>query len=160
MKNRNLFYEAPLGLHFSNLAKQYLGVITKKLSHLDLERSYFTIVVIERLGGSVTQQQLGDYICKDKVSMVRIVDYLSKKGYVKRKKNKEDRREYFIELTEKAYKALPDIKTALKDANNATFKDISSEDIQTFYTVLEKLVCNLSVLPADKVDLNYRRIKQ
>ena len=159
MKNKNLSSDAPLGLHFSNLAKQYLGVLTKKLSHLEIERYFFTLVVVERMGGSVTQQQIADCICKDKVSMVRIIDYLSKKGFVKRKKNKEDRREYFIELTEKAQKALPDIKTALKEVNQATFQNLTNQEIEKFYQILEKMVSNLEALPADKVDLNYRRIK-
>ena len=157
-KEKNNFCETPLGLHFTNMAKQYLGVIAKKLAHLDIDRYFITVVVIERLGGSVTQQQLADLVCKDKVSMVRIIDYLSKKGFVKRKKNKLDRREHFIELTEKANKSIPDIKSALKGANNSIFKDISEDEIHLFYNVLERMMANLETLPADQVDLNYRRL--
>lgn len=160
MKTKNISFEAPLGLHFSNLAKQYIGVLTKNLSHLEIDRYFFTLVVTERMGGSVTQQQLADCVCTDKVSMVRIIDYLSKKGFVKRKKNKEDRREHFIELTDKAHKALPDIKSALKEVNQATFHGLSTSEVEKFYGMLEKIVSNLEALPAHKVDFNYRRIKQ
>jgi DNA-binding MarR family transcriptional regulator len=159
-QEKYILCDAPMGLHFSNIAKQYIGVVTKKLSHLEIERYYYSIVVIERFGDTLTQQQLADLLCVDKVSMVRMVDYLVKKGYVKRKKNKSDRREYFLELTEKAKKYTDDIKSALKEANDATFKDISEEDIRSFYSLLEKIVSNLVALPADKVDLNYRRIKK
>jgi DNA-binding MarR family transcriptional regulator len=159
-KEKNIFCEAPLGLHFSNIAKQYLGVVSKKLSKLDIDRYFITVVIIDRLGGAVTQQQLADLVCKDKVSMVRIIDYLSKKGFVKRKRNDTDRREYFIELTEKAHKALPDIKRSLKEANDATFKDISEQDLHLFYNVLERMIANLETIPSDKVDLNYRRINK
>lgn len=159
-KEKNIFCEAPLGLHFSNMAKQYLGVVSKKLSSLEIDRYFFTIVIIERLGGAVTQQQLADLVCKDKVSMVRIIDYLSKQGFVKRKQNPLDRREYFIELTTKAHKALPSIKNALKETNDALFKEIAQEDRMLFYEILEKMISNLETLPADKVDLNYRRINK
>jgi MarR family transcriptional regulator, transcriptional regulator for hemolysin len=159
-KEKNIFCEAPLGLHLGIIAKQYVGVVSKKLSHLEIDRYYYTVVVINRLGGSVTQQQLADILRTDKVTMVRIIDYLSKKGFVKRKRNKSDRREYFIELTDKAAKSLPDIKNALKEANDSTFKDISEQEIERFYKILEKIIFNLSALQADKVDLNFRRRKK
>lgn len=159
-KEPNIFCEAPLGLHFSNIAKQYIGVISKKLSGVGLDRYYFTVIIIDRLGGAVTQQQLADLVCKDKVSMVRIIDHLSKKGFVKRKRNKMDRREYFIELTDKAHKALPQIKKALKETNDSVFQQIGEEEICTFYAVLQKIICNLETIPADKVDINYRRVKK
>lgn len=153
------FQESPLGLVLSNIAKQYFGVLSKRLGHLELERYYTTLVVIDRFG-LITQQQLADLICKDKVAIVRVVDYLSKKGYVKRKKDKQDRRKYYLELTEKARKDLPEISAGLSFSNESAFKEISQSEIEVFHKVLEKIAGNLSALPSYSVDLNYRRIKK
>ncbi|MFN3405965.1 MAG: MarR family winged helix-turn-helix transcriptional regulator [Cytophagaceae bacterium] len=159
-KSKSEFYEAPLGLHFSNIAKQYIGVVSNKLSSLEIDRYFYSLVVIDRFGDSLSQQQLADLLCIDKVSVVRIVDYLTKKGFVKRKQNKEDRREHFLSLTEKGKKHIPEIKKALEEANQATLKSFTSEEQKLFHSLIQKVVNNLSVLPADKVDLNFRKIKK
>ena len=46
----------------------------------------------------------------DKVSVVRMIDYLSNKGYVKRVKDLSDKRKYGLILTLKAENEMPQNK--------------------------------------------------
>lgn len=161
MKNsKDLLSQKPLGINLSKITKQYIGVLSSKLSHLDIERYYYPLVLIEKSGNKLTQQQLADHLCSDKVSMVRVIDYLSKKGYVKRKQNADDRREYFLELTEKGRCSVGEVEKAIYESNREAFSGITEREIEIFFNLLTKIACNLSVLPSEKVDLRYRRLKK
>ncbi|MEO8760509.1 MAG: winged helix DNA-binding protein, partial [Bacteroidia bacterium] len=84
----------------------------------------------------------------DKVSMVKIIDTLSKKGLVKRVQNPKDRREYFIELTPKAHKVLPQIHVAIKNLNTEAFKGFAKKEVELFYNLLFRVIENVRDLPA------------
>lgn len=152
--------ELPLGICFSRIAKQYLGVLSNKLSHLEIERYYYPLVLIGKFEGIMTQQQLAEQLFLDKVTMVRVVDYLCKGGFIKRVQNTKDRREYYLMLTEKGRLCIPQIKKAITEVNQEAIKGIEGEEAGSLFELLEKITCNLSMLPAEKVDVRYRRLKK
>lgn len=135
--------EQPFGRILSIIAKSYLQSLNRMLSELDIERSYFALILIENAEGKITQQELADLLEIDKVTMLRSIDYLSAKGYVKRLRNNNDRRKYSLELTEKAVKALPKIKSAFLDMNNITLKGITEDQISELKSVLKIISNNL-----------------
>jgi DNA-binding MarR family transcriptional regulator len=147
----------PLGKVFATLTKEYVGVITEQLKHIDIERYWYVILRISEQKNTITQKDLGDLIGQDKTSMVRIIDYLSKRGYVVRKQNELDRREHFIELTAKAHKALPDIKAAFEKANKNALKGISKEQLVCLENCLNTIENNLKNMPSAKVNLNFKK---
>jgi MarR family transcriptional regulator, transcriptional regulator for hemolysin len=150
----------PIGKKFAVLTKEYVGVVSEQLKHLDIERYWYVIMRIAEQENSITQKELGELIDQDKTSMVRIIDYLSKKGYVVRKQNKEDRRAYFIELTAKAQKVLPEIKSAFELANKVAMKGINKEQLTCFEYCLNAMESNLQAVPSTKVNLNFKRTKK
>jgi len=109
--------EYPLGRMLSQIGKGYLHLLRAKLQHLDIDRNYHALMLIESDDGNITQQELAVLLDTDKVSIVRVVDYLSEKGYVKRIRKTDDRRKYSLNLTEKAKHALPEIKQAIEEIN-------------------------------------------
>jgi MarR family transcriptional regulator for hemolysin len=147
----------PLGKVFATLTKEYVGVVAEQLKHLEIERYWYVILRISEQKNTVTQKYLGDLIGQDKTSMVRIIDYLSKYGYVVRKQNENDRREYFIELTNKAIKALPDIKSAFEQANRNALKGIKKEQLECLENCLNTIENNLKNMPSTKVNLNFKK---
>lgn len=158
MKKDPEFDYVPVGLHLSKLSRQYIGVITKKLSDLDIERYFYVLVVIDSLEGQVSQQLLCEVLGKDKATMVRIIDYLSKYGCIERMKNEKDRREYHLAVTSKGKKYVPLIKKAIEEANTAVFEGMEQADKCTFFHFLKQMSCNLSSFPADKIDLSFKKI--
>lgn len=128
----------------SSLGRSFLQSLNQKLDHLDIERNYYAILLIESAEGNITQQELAAQLDTDKASIVRIVDYLSENGYVKRVRNTSDRRKYRLVLTAKAKKETSKIQSAINEITSAAFKGISKMQKQDFYNTLEQLKKNLN----------------
>lgn len=121
--------EQPLGRILSLLGKGYLNLLRSKLQHLDIDRNYYALVLIGRQDGIITQQELALLLDSDKVSIVRIVDYLSEKGYVKRMRKTDDRRKHSLVLTEKGRLAIPEIKKSFAALNKVVLSGLEKTQI-------------------------------
>jgi len=126
----------PLGRVLSLTGKGLLHLLNRKLSDLDIDREYFAVILIELGEGNLTQKELASQLETDKVSVVRIVDYLTEKGYVKRIKNSVDRRKYSLTLTEKAKEKLPEIKKSMMEVIELVFSGITESQQTEFISVL------------------------
>lgn len=149
----------PLGKNFGFLTKYYIGIVSRKLVDLDIDRYYYALVVIHESENAICQKELAQEIDADNVTMVRIVDYLSDKGYIKRIQNKDDRRAYHLVLTEKALMSLPKIKIAFEEANAICFGGFNKAEKNEFQRLLLKMNDNLHRHPRMEVKLNYKKIK-
>jgi DNA-binding MarR family transcriptional regulator len=136
--------EQPLGRILSNLAKDFLCLINKKLTSLELERNFYALLLIELGKGEINQQDLADLLETDKVSIVRIVNYLSEKGYVERLKKNTDKRKFCLMITQKAKKDLPRIKKTLNDVTEIAFEGLNPSQIEQFLKTLNIIKHNLN----------------
>lgn len=136
--------EQPLGRMFSFLGKGYLHLLRTKLQHLDIDRNYYALVLIESHEGEVTQQELALLLDTDKVSIVRVVDYLSEKGYVKRVRKMDDRRKLSLVLTEKARLALPEIKKSFSEINEIVLNGFRSSQVEELSETIRKIKSNIT----------------
>ncbi len=136
--------EPPLGRMFSFLGKGYLQLLRTKLNYLDIDRNYYALVLIESFEGEVTQQELALLLDSDKVSIVRVIDYLSEKGYVTRTRNTEDRRKYSLVLTGKAKKALPEIRECFSEINEMALKGLRNTQISELTDVIKIIKNNIT----------------
>jgi MarR family transcriptional regulator, transcriptional regulator for hemolysin len=157
MGDADLFEKFPLGRSLSLLAKIYFGALTKRLEHLEIERHYSVLIFIEGIKEGCTQQYICDSLKIDKVSMVRILDYLIKKKFVKKVVNSKDRREHFVELTPKAEKVMLEIHAEIKNLNNIAFKGLSKQKQKEFYKNIALIYENVKELPAHKFFVNYKK---
>lgn len=142
MEQRKYDLRQPIGRVMSKLGKLSLEKAQAQLYHLDINRSFYPLILIDLQQG-MTQQELADMLVVDKVQVVRIVDYLSQHGYVQRVMNPNDRRKYQLTVTEKAIKAMPQIKQALNEVTNNIFEGFSSDEIDTIYDMLGRMENNL-----------------
>jgi DNA-binding MarR family transcriptional regulator len=143
-KNATLSVEQPIGRILSHLGRSFLSNLNRKLNHLDIERNYYALLLIENADGDITQQDLANLLDTDKVSIVRIIDYLSENGYVKRVRNSKDRRKYSLVLTAKAKKETSKIQSAINEITSSAFKGISDSQKQIFYKTLKSIKKNLN----------------
>jgi len=112
--------------HFSctgaNITFEQMGVLFFIVLHADRE---------------IIQQDLASIMNKNKSAVLRSIDILEKKGYVKRLPVANDRRKNIIEATECGVAIVKDaIMTSHKFEKEYT-KNISEKDIQTCMRVLE-----------------------
>src|ERR1035437_1424018 len=122
----------PLGRRLSLIAKDFLDVLHSKLSHIELERNFYALILIGKAEGDITQQELATQLESDKVTIVRIIDYLTEKGYVTRSDHKEDRRKYCLTLTSKGEQEIHVIESALIDVHKISFNGLTEKEIDTF----------------------------
>jgi DNA-binding MarR family transcriptional regulator len=141
----------PIGHITGNIHRMFLSILKKNLSHLDIERYYYPIMLIEASGGNLTQQELAKKLSCDKVHVVRIIDYLSVNGYVTRIQNTRDRRKYGLVITEKAKNVLSDIQKAFQKTNALLLKNLSTNQVNELYSALKIIETNLSTYKSHAV---------
>ena len=134
----------PIGHIASNIYRMFLVAMNNSLAHLDIDRFFYPITLIENAGGTLTQQELADKLKTDKAQVVRIIDYLSENGYVIRSQNSHDRRKHALKITEKAKRHIPEIREAIKKANEILLNNLSEEKILELYSSLKIIENNIS----------------
>ena len=149
--------KAPLSLYFSFLAKQYIGAMISTLAHVELERYFVVLLVIDQNGETFTQQNLADYFGIDKASVVRVVGYLTEKGLIRRQINSKDRREYFLVLTEKGKALVPEIRQSIQGLNETALKHLTPQQTEQFFHSLNIIRRNLSAVPSEEVRLKFQK---
>lgn len=155
--NKKIVSSLPFGRSLAIAAKSYFGALTKRLEHLEIERYYSILILVESTTTGCTQQFICDQLKIDKVSMVRILDYLMKKHFIRKIVNPSDRREYLIELTEKAIGVLPEIHACIEAVNTAAMKGIPKLHQKELTQWIFKIQENLEELPAQKIYINYKK---
>ena len=143
-KSQYMYSKQPLGKFLSGMGKNFLHALNTELNYLDIKRSYYALILIAEGRGNLTQKDLADLLESDKVSVVRIIDYLSETGYVKREKVASDKRKYRLTLTEKAENELPVIKKAMAGVIQKALKGLSAKKIDELYDTLNTIKKNLN----------------
>ena len=134
--------QEPVGRKMDKIGRMFQITLQDKLRHLDIDRSFYPLLLIEA-GNGITQQELAGKLRCDKVQVVRIIDYLSSNGYVERVQSRHDKRKYELAITKKAANLIPDIKNALEATTILSFKGLSGHQMEEFYNTLDKIENNL-----------------
>ena len=138
----NVIMNEPVERIMGKISKMSQDNLRSILSHLDIDRSFYPLLLIES-GNGITQQELSRELSCDKVQVVRIIDYLSSNGYVERIPNKTDKRKYELVITEKAVKVIPEIKKAFHELSLVSLKGLSEHQKSELYNMLVKIESNL-----------------
>ncbi len=132
------------GRKFNLLGKLYLSVLSKKLKHLGLDKHFSVLVLINEMGDQCCCQKfIADSLHIDKAMMVGVLDDLSTKGFIKRTQNPSDRREYFVQLTKKGRKSMPEIIATIKQLNKSIMKKLANPEVKKLHNQLELVYQNL-----------------
>lgn len=125
------------------ISKLYKKTVLYYLKGLEISKYYIVLFVINESKKKLTQKEISEIIHVEKSSMVQMIDYLVKSGYVKRISNPKDRRQNLIYLTEKANKDISLITNAYKKADEFSFKDIPQKEVKVFKQSLNIMLGNL-----------------
>lgn len=129
-----------------SVTKKYLSSFSRELTGLDIDRYQHVLMLIDDHKEELSQKALADLLQIDKSYMVTILDYLADKGYIRRDKNPNDRREQLIKLTALARRDTPLIREAICRLNTRSLRNLSEQEIQTFNSVLKTIQDNLSAI--------------
>ena len=133
----------------SKTKKKMINFIEKKLKEKglnDLVPSYGNILtVLYDNDGKLTMKEIGELIGKDKSTVTVLVNKLSKLGYVKKEKCKEDRRVTYVKTTEKSEEIEDKFNDISKEVYLTAYKDFSVEEKEVLLKLLKKLNNNFDL---------------
>lgn len=132
-----------LGYWCSVAGRQYFEALLEHAKHLDIERWFYVLVVIDHGKGKLSQQELADALRMDKVTMTRAIDHLSERGLVERCDCAGDRRKHLLKVTTKARPVLRDLKKAYAALNDQALSGLSPAERAQFVVHLQRVVANM-----------------
>lgn len=90
--------------------------------------------------GPMSQQALGEYIGKDRTTIVAIVDELEHAGLVERRRNPADRRAYALEVTTKGHDWLARAKPTLLAAEDGLLEPLDEAEREVLMELLQRVL--------------------
>jgi MarR family transcriptional regulator, transcriptional regulator for hemolysin len=148
----------PLGYTLIALTKYYLSILGDKLSGIPIEKYFYPFWFITQHSGHLSQQQMAESLDIDKVAVVRIVDYLEKKGFVQRVNDLEDRRCYRLHVTAIGEKYAPIIEQALKETDEIFLDELSGQG-HLWHSELLQLLKKLKSGSNNNISIDYDKIQ-
>jgi DNA-binding MarR family transcriptional regulator len=102
---------------------------------------YYLRVLAER--GEVNQLELSKRVGIASTTAVPALDYLEKRGLVKRVRDPNDRRKYFVMLQEEGKRLVDELLPDLTDMISESLDGISQKDMRVFWKVMHQIESNL-----------------
>lgn len=129
------------------ISEAYINHVARFLSPFGLERYHFPLLHIIKEKGTCTQSDLCQLTGRDKVTILRAVDYLQEHGFIERKVHPKDRRSQLLIPTSKAKSIEPHIHDAIKATNEEFFGAFDEDDRLRFFEMLDGLMDKTNSLP-------------
>lgn len=139
--------EFSFGRKFGLLGRLFHAQLSDKLKHLGIKKHFSILVLIDKMGNECSQKFIADTLHIDKTLMVGALDELVGVGFIKRVQNPTDRREYWIQLTEKGQTTIPEIKETVARLNSGALAGLSSLEIKRFHKYLSAIYKNIQSAP-------------
>ncbi len=96
------------------------------------------------LEGEISQSQLAELIGVEGPTLVRILDRMEQKGWIKRKVSSRDRRQKLISTTKKVESVWMKMTECAQGVRNKAVKGISMKDVANLQKLLKKIRENLN----------------
>lgn len=105
----------------------------------DLSREQFELLQVLWEEDHVNQQTISKRLQKDKYNVTKLLNTLTKRGYVQRKMSQEDRRNNFVVLTEKGAEARRALTQLEEQVHTDLTFTVSPQEVKSCVWVLRKL---------------------
>ena len=87
----------------------------------------------------MSQEQIAKYLCVNKSSVTRHLEFLEKNGYVERRPDAEDKRALLVFPTQKMLNIRAEVIDITQDWNRRLAENISEQELEIFHRVLEQM---------------------
>jgi MarR family transcriptional regulator, lower aerobic nicotinate degradation pathway regulator len=122
------------------LADEALRPFGLEPGETDCNPSHVGCLAVIASEAPLSQQRLGELTGIDRTSVVAIVDYLERHGYVERRRNPDDRRAYLLLVTDAGRKWLAAAKSALIEVEDRYLGPLSGRERAQLKDLLRKLI--------------------
>jgi Transcriptional regulators len=123
-------------------------LIKRKILSTFMENGYditfeqWTVLNVLYEEPGLIQSEIAEKTYKDKTNVTRILDVLSKNGYVIRESHEKDRRSSCIYLTDKGKKMFDDLIPRVELINEQFSKGIMDTELEVLNSILERICKN------------------
>jgi len=114
---------------------------------LDISSDQWLVMLCLWNKDKVTQQVISDHTAKDKASITRLLDNLSKHDLIERRPSSTDRRINLIHLTNRGRELEQNAMQIVRESFNQAVNGISEQELIYTREVVRKLLDNLNIQP-------------
>jgi DNA-binding MarR family transcriptional regulator len=111
----------------------------RRLAPLDLRPAHVGILRVLAFRPGVSQQELASAIGAVPSRVVRLLDELSERGLVERRRSTTDRRNHELHLSPSAGDRLAEVRGIVADHDKALVANLSAGELQTLLNLLGKV---------------------
>ena len=129
-----------LGFLLGQAHLQHRRMAEAELASLGLRAKESGALAVLAAEGPLSQQRLGERLGIDRTTMVAVADALEGKGFVERRRDRDDRRAYSLRLTAKGRGVLGRANRAIEEAEADFLAAIPSADRPRLKELLRALV--------------------
>ncbi|MEM8528626.1 MAG: MarR family transcriptional regulator [Bacteroidota bacterium] len=132
--------------HLDKTYKQYKKFKKDFFKNLDLDLTSDQWIVLKRISEKegINQKDLADSTFKEPASVTRILDILSRKGYIERRGTLQDRRVFELFLTEAGKAVVDKVIPAALAGRAKGIEGFSAAEVQQLIDLLDRLHHNFS----------------
>ncbi|PSL02563.1 MarR family winged helix-turn-helix transcriptional regulator [Cecembia rubra] len=114
-----------------------------KLEDFDLTVDQWLVMKNLSENELLSQTELAQMVFKDQPTLTRIIDILSKKGYVERIPHPQDRRSFQLVLTETGKLKVKELKPKVAFIREKAWENLNERDFEEFKRILNTIYKNL-----------------
>lgn len=110
---------------------------------IDLAKEHWLILMFLQMEGKKHQQEIADFLFKDKGTIARAIQVLEQNGLIERQHDPEDKRQKLLSLTPKGEVVSLQFPPISKQLESIALKGLSEEQINEFKNTLTRIYFNL-----------------
>ena len=123
----------------NNISRSQAAYRHSRVSSADLQGGHYAFILTICREPGRSQEEIARDLCLNKSTVARNLNYLEEKGYVLRKPLPNDKRQFSVAPTEKAFEVLPEIKAASIEWRQLVSEGIDERELEIFNSVLERM---------------------
>lgn len=131
--------ELELWQNIRNIYRAALKRLNARLNQEGITFSQYSVLLALGRNGPMQMNKLGEHMLVAPANVTGLVDRIEKRGYVKRKRDPNDRRLYVIELTESGARIYKSISTRFLEYTRSLATDLSPEELAVSLSALKKV---------------------
>ncbi len=110
-----------------------------KISAKDLQPCHYAFVLTICREPGRSQDSIAKELCINKSTVARSLNFLEENGYITRKPQPNDKRQFCVHPTDKMLSVVPEIKAASREWMSLLSEGIPQEELDIFDSVLRRM---------------------
>lgn len=137
------------GHYFSRIARALTRIGDARLRPLGFATAQLPVLAALKDGEALSQIELARWAKVEQPSMAQMLARMEREGMIERRPDPRDRRASLVSLTKQARARLPAGRAVLRRGNADMTKGLSSDDVATLVSLLQRVLANVEGLEAE-----------